>query len=184
VATSLNVSVGVIAAALERARQAGLDGSAAEGMDDLALEARLYGASEARRRPLPDPAYLTYRTEEARGPPSRADRHRWELDLDARTAVCSRIGHRQLTLMTSRLDVRPLAQETAAMILQRQLDDRLRWGPDGTVRVQIGRIIPAGSAVAQTLAGRRRWFWKVLDDLLQKAGWSQLRPGVYRPPAT
>src|SRR5438552_1276855 len=48
---------------------------------------------------------------------SRAERHQWELDIDAATATWSRIGHRQLEPMAPRLKVRPLAQSTADAIV-------------------------------------------------------------------
>ena len=156
------------------------EGSDSEGMKG----SKLFGRMD---EVLWQPPVLTFVIERHGGTvlgSSRADRHRWELDLEARRAVCSRIGHRQLMPMAPRLDVRPLAQQLAQSIVHRQLDDRLRWATDGSVRVQIGRIIPAGSAVAQTLQGRRRRFWLALGDILREAGWSQLRHGVYRPSAT
>ncbi len=59
VAASLGVSVGAVSAAEQRARQAGLDWSTVEILDDAALAVRLYGATaEQPRRPLPDPVYL------------------------------------------------------------------------------------------------------------------------------
>jgi len=59
VAASLGVSLGAVAAAEQRAREAGLDWAAVAALDDEALEARLYGATAAqRRRPLPDPVWI------------------------------------------------------------------------------------------------------------------------------
>ena len=59
VAASLGVSLGAVAAAEKRAREAGLDWPTVETLADEALEARLYGAAAAdRRRPLPDPAWI------------------------------------------------------------------------------------------------------------------------------
>ena len=59
VATSLGVSVGAVSAAEQRAREAGLDWTSVEALDDEALQARLYGNSAAqRRRPLPDPVWI------------------------------------------------------------------------------------------------------------------------------
>lgn len=58
VAASLGVSLGVIAATLQRARAAGLDWPAVEGVAEPTLAARLYGAPGPVRRPVPDPAYL------------------------------------------------------------------------------------------------------------------------------
>ena len=77
---------------------------------------------------------------------SRASLHDWRLDLSDKTAVVYGSGHRQLTPMQSRLDVEPLAQETAELILNRQNDERLMWHVDGSVTVHIGVIIPDGSA--------------------------------------
>jgi transposase len=54
VARSLSVSVGTVGACLARARQAGLCWAEVEGLRDAELEARLYGAPEAGKRPLPD----------------------------------------------------------------------------------------------------------------------------------
>lgn len=155
-------------------------GSAAAGMTGAKLVSRMEDISW-------HPPRLTFTIERHGGTvlgSSRAERHRWELDIEAAAATCARVGHRQLMAMAPRLDVRPLARATVASILGRQPAESLRWGPDGTVRVQIGRIIPTGSAVGRTLAGRRRRFWKALDDELIPAGWIQVRHGVYRPPAT
>jgi transposase len=54
VARSLSVSVGTIGASLARAREAGLTWAEVEPLRDSELEARLYGAPEAAKRPLPD----------------------------------------------------------------------------------------------------------------------------------
>ena len=94
------------------------------------------------------------------------------------------IGHKQLSPMAPRLGVRPLAETVARLILEHQVDDRLQWRNDGSVLVQISRIIPTGSAVAQTLAGRRKRLNQAVDNLLARAGWQRVRLNVYRPPAT
>jgi transposase len=54
VARSLSVSVGTIGASLARAREAGLTWAEVEALRDSELEAKLYGAPEGARRPLPD----------------------------------------------------------------------------------------------------------------------------------
>ena len=54
VARSLSVSVGTVAASLARAREAGLSWAEVEPLRDSELEARLYGAPEEGKRPLPD----------------------------------------------------------------------------------------------------------------------------------
>ena len=59
-ASSLGVSVGVVAKTTERARKAGLDWAAVEGLDDATLERRLYGepTKPGAKRPEPDPAWM------------------------------------------------------------------------------------------------------------------------------
>ena len=114
---------------------------------------------------------------------SRAERHRWIVDIFARTATCEKIGFRQLRPMAARLDVRPLAEEVSKLILEHQEDDCLIWNEDRSVRVQIGKIIPANSAVQRTLEGRRRRFHKAVRDLLTRDGWQHVGRNVYRPPA-
>ena len=97
----------------------------------------------------------------------RAEVQHWEVDPRAATARVVRSTHRQLYPMATRLDVRPLATEVAALILAGANDDRLKWSADrATVKVQIGRIIPADSAARQTVTGRRRRFRSALDDEL------------------
>ena len=115
---------------------------------------------------------------------SRASLHDWRLDLSDKTAVVYGSGHRQLTPMQSRLDVEPLAQETAELILNRQNDERLMWHVDGSVTVHIGVIIPDGSAAKQTIVGRRKRFREALNDILKTAGWDVVRANVYRQPTS
>jgi hypothetical protein len=112
---------------------------------------------------------------------TRAEVQQWEVDPRAATARVVRSTHRQLHSMAARLDVRPLAEEVAALILAGANDDRLKWSADrATVKVQIGRIIPADSAARQTVTGRRRRFRAALDDELAGcwagSSWKYARP--------
>jgi transposase len=61
IAASVGISAGSVGGALCRATAAGLDWGQVEGLDESALEARLYGPPEGTagtNRPLPDPAYI------------------------------------------------------------------------------------------------------------------------------
>ena len=111
---------------------------------------------------------------------TRAERQCWEIDLVTRTAVSTRVGHRQLRPMAPRLDVLPIADEVAGAILSGRQAQRLKWFPDGSVRVLIGQIIPTDSGFKTTVEGRRRRFWKALDERL--AGWTRDKRGAYRAP--
>jgi hypothetical protein len=87
---------------------------------------------------------------------TRAEFQRWTVDLEKKSATCERVGHRQLSPMAKRLDVRPIADEIAEKIVNGQPDDRLRWLGDGSVRVQMGKSFSEGSGYKQTVQGRRR----------------------------
>jgi hypothetical protein len=153
-------------------------GSRAQGMDG----AKLYGRIENLTW---QPPVLSFKIERHGGTvhgSTRADVHLWSVDLDAMTAECDVLGQRQLKPMQSRLDVRPIAEELARVIRSRQEDERLKWARDGSVRVLMSKILPTGSAVAQTLQGRRRRLDSALGDLLRGAGWSSIRANTYAPP--
>jgi hypothetical protein len=156
------------------------DGSAEEGMAGYKLHERMQDVGW-------NPPRLSFTIERHGGTvlgSSRAERHEWTLDVNDMTATCAKIGYRQIRPMAPRLDVRPLAEEIVQLIMEHKVDDRLKWKDDGTVRVQIGKIIPEGSAIKPTVAGRRRRFRQAVDDLLASAGWQCVNWNVYRPPAT
>ena len=102
---------------------------------------------------------------------TRAELQRWTVDVDHGTATCKSGGLRQLHRRQPSLDVDAVAVEIAALIVDRQQDDRLRWDGDGLVRVLIGKVIPSGSAVKQTLEGRRRRLRAALQVILAAKGW-------------
>ena len=80
--------------------------------------------------------------------------------------------------MQAGLDVKPLAEKVAHLIAQREEDCVLKWYEDGRVRVHVGKLIP-DDAAKQTVTGRRKRFWKSLDELLA-ADWT--RDGTqYKP---
>ena len=115
---------------------------------------------------------------------TRAERHRWVLNVGKRTANCQNVGHRQVRSMQAKLDVHPIAKEIVQLIIAHKEDERLKWNQDGSVRVRIGEILPEGSAVNQTLTSRRRRFRDTVEELLNEAGWQRVRPNVYTPPTT
>jgi hypothetical protein len=47
------------------------------------------------------------------------------------------------------------------------------------VRVLVGKVLPDGSAVAQTLAGRRKRFREALRDRLAVEGWQEVGVNVF-----
>ena len=100
----------------------------------------------------------------------RADLQHWAVDVEAKTAVLGKVGHRQLQPMQPRLDVRSLAEEIATLIAGGQEDHRLKRYEDGRVRVLVGKILPKGSAVKRTLEWRRKRFRQALPQGLRDPG--------------
>lgn len=112
---------------------------------------------------------------------TRAERQQWTLDMDALTATPVVVGFRQVRPSQPRLDVHRLAEELFQQIHLGNNDPRLKWYDDGSVRVRIGDVLPAGSAVKKTIEDRRRRFWAQLDELIDKNGWAKVWRAVYKP---
>jgi hypothetical protein len=113
---------------------------------------------------------------------TRAPLHRWRANVEAATAHWVEIGYRQLRPMQRRLDVGPLADELAKLISSRAPDPRLRWAQHGTVTVRMGSVLPSGSAVKETLSGRRKRLRSRLEQRLAEKGWRMVRANVFAPP--
>ena len=110
---------------------------------------------------------------------SRAGLHTWVVDFATCTAGCSTGRFKQLTPMKPKLNTKKLAEDIVQLILNHEADERLKWNDDGSVRVLTGNIIPSGSAIKQTLEGRRKRFHDDLTNALQSVGWQKVRINVY-----
>jgi hypothetical protein len=150
--------------------------------DDTRMEAFKLGRLEA---PAWDGRVLTFSVERHGRTTlgsTRAEVQHWEVDPRAGTARVVRSTHRQLHPMAPRVDVRPLADEVAAVIVNGVDDDRLKWSADrSVVTVRVGVILPEGSAARQTVTGRRRRFREALDQKLAGqwvgSSWKYTRAG-------
>jgi len=69
--------------------------------------------------------------------------------------------------------VEPLVRALVPAILGHEEDEQLKWYPDGSVRVLIGKLLPAGSTLPQTLSGRRKRFRQTLRERLAPLGWHE-----------
>src|SRR5258708_33451648 len=65
---------------------------------------------------------------------SRATLQEWSVDMEKATVHCVEARSRQIRPMQARLDVRPLAEEIAALVMSHKTDERLKWNKDGSVR--------------------------------------------------
>jgi hypothetical protein len=124
--------------------------------------------------PLWDPPTLSFKIER-HGPTvkgsSRAELHRWQLDVSHARAIVTRKSYRQVSPRQPPFDVNAAADEIANLIATGRKDARLRWRETGRVQVLIGKILPRGSAVRETLADRRRRLAGVLSEKLAASGW-------------
>src|SRR5262249_3805180 len=116
------------------------------GGNDLGMAAhKLIGRMEQVQW---NPPVLTFVVERHGGTvlgSTRAQLQRWSIDVDRSTATCERAGHRPLSPMAERIDIAPIADEVAGLIIGGVIDDRLRWLCDGRVRVEMGRIFSRAS---------------------------------------
>jgi hypothetical protein len=110
---------------------------------------------------------------------TRAELQTWTLNLEEKTANWAPDSYRQLHPTAPRLDVQPLAEEIFRIMLDHGEDVRLNWNEDGTVRLQIGKIIP-DDGYKQTVAGRRRRFRAALEQLVRDTDGEVVKPNLYR----
>lgn len=112
---------------------------------------------------------------------TRAEMQYWDLDVEHRTLTMDVSGYRQVIPRAVPLDVRPIAEEIADLVLNRARDNRLKWSKKGHVQVLIGRILPEGSAFKQTLLRRRSRLSNAICRQLTARGW-QLRANAWFAP--
>jgi len=148
--------------------------------DDGGMEA--YKLLNRMEKPNWNPPVLNFRIERHGGTvlgSSRAEIQEWTVDLDKLTKTVETVGGRQVRPTQPRLDVKAIAAELFDAIVSGQPEDRLKWEGTSKVRVLIGKVLPEGSAVKDTLANRRKRLRNELTRLLAAEGWKLLRPNVY-----
>ena len=99
---------------------------------------------------------------------SRAEIQRWTINIALKTTTVTEAGYRQLYPQQApwtKAHAAKAAQEVSELINQQSEDELVTWLKNGGVRVMIGTIVP-DDAAAQTVTGRRKRFWKCLDEIL------------------
>ena len=93
-----------------------------------------------------NPPVLTFRIERHGGTvqgSTRAEMHRWEVNVDKLTATCHRDGHRQLEPMSSKFMAGPCADQIVETILAGAGHPGLKWlEPGSKVQITLSKIIP------------------------------------------
>jgi hypothetical protein len=113
---------------------------------------------------------------------SRAEKQRWTLNLEKRTADHVQTGFRQLRPNAPKLDVKSLADEVCNAVQEgpsspsRFISDRIVvWKNDDEVIVFHGKIV--GGAYQRTVSGRRRRFRADLETKMAVIGWEFVSAG-------
>ncbi len=147
-----------------------VSGSKEGGMKAYKLSGRI-------EQPTWNPPMLSFKIERHGGTvmgSSRAEMQSWTVDTARRTATVTEAGYRQLYQQQSpwtKAHAAKAAQEVSELINQQSEDELVTWLKNGGVRVMIGTIVP-DDAAAQTVSGRRKRFWKCLDEILDP-DWSR-----------
>ena len=104
---------------------------------------------------------------------SRAELQSWFVDLDRRVAECQVTGYRQLYPRAAGVNVKPIADELATLVISGSQDERLQWSAGGHVRVRSGKIFGTHFVPKQTLQGRRERLVKAMEECLAPHGWQR-----------
>lgn len=103
----------------------------------------------------------------------RAEIQEWTMDVDHRVAECRSAGYRQLYQRGAPLDVKPIAEEIAQLIIKGKQDERLQWSGNNHLRIPTDIILEATSIPKQTPQARRKRLLKALEESLSPYGWKR-----------
>jgi len=125
-----------------------------------------------------DPPNLNFTIERHKGilyGSTRAELQHWSVDLDNGIAGYTST-YRQFYPRQAPWKAEPVAEQVAQSIIKENNDPRLQWlGPDKVV-ILIREILPQfDSSPKQTIEGRRKRFYRALDDYLEPLGWKRNR---------
>ncbi|MCP4603802.1 MAG: hypothetical protein GY847_25340 [Proteobacteria bacterium] len=147
-----------------------------EGRDETKMEEHKLGRAEEVEWKPPILGFIVERHGGTVMGSSRAELQRWFVNIEERTAYCGESSYRQLSPRQAPLNAKKLATDIASLVTTKdRRTEYLKWFDDGTVRVIVGKILPEGSAVKQTLIGRRKRFRKELREVLKESGWEEFK---------
>jgi hypothetical protein len=142
----------------------GIDGSSHGGMKAYKLAGRI-------EEPTWKPPVLSFIIERHGGTvqgSSRAELQRWTVDIDNRSAEVSDASYRQLEARQpswTKDDAAKIVLEVSNVIRNSSQHQLVSWLKNGGAKVMINQIVP-NDAAKQTVVGRRKRYWKLLDEEL------------------
>lgn len=110
---------------------------------------------------------------------TRADRQKWTIDIEKRTARSATIGYRQLTPRASSL-TEPAVHQFVDVICQRLTTPpgwRLTWVSNDEIRVVVRSMLPDQSGFHKTIQERaKRLSERLIGAMAEKTGASRANP--------
>lgn len=120
-----------------------------------------------------NPPILTFRIERHGGTVQGsvyAEMQAWTVDAEKGTASCNEFAGRRLVGERDKpFKAGPVAKEIARLVTRGKKDPRLKWKTESKVRILVSEVVPATNQ--QTTTGRRRRFWRALQQELSPHGW-------------
>jgi hypothetical protein len=114
---------------------------------------------------------------------TRADRQKWTLDVEKRTARPEKIGHHQLVACAPGFKAEPAVNHFVKVISQRLATPpgwNLKWITDDEVRVVVRYLLPNPYGFKQTVEGQAKRLRKRLIEAMAAQGWQVAsRSGKY-----
>ena len=147
-----------------------LPGSADGGIESYKLKGRMENVAW-------NPPILSFQIERHGGTVNGsvyAEMQQWDVDCEKGVANYDKFNSRRRQLAAKRrpLNVAPIAKEIADIIRRGVADDRVKWLSLSEAKVLISEVIPSGDA-QQTISGRRKRFYTVLQHELAETGWTK-----------
>lgn len=104
---------------------------------------------------------------------SRAELQLWKVDIERKIVSMGTVGYRQIIPRQTSLDVKPIAEEIAQLIIEGKQDERLQWSGNDRLRIPTDTILDATLIPKQTLQARRKRLLKALEENLSPYGWER-----------
>ncbi len=112
---------------------------------------------------------------------AQTERHRWEVNVGTKEAICYNPGFRRIQPRQPPRNVAPIVKEVVRLIRSHQETEWLKWNKDGSVRVVIGKVFPVFPNLNKHLIWQRERFRTKVEESLTTAGWMKIKTNHYAP---
>ena len=107
---------------------------------------------------------------------TRADIHRWEINLEQSKAILRSRTYRQVSSLDKRYNATEAARMVSKNIINGEDHEYLTWDAEKTrVTVILNKIVP--SSYSRTTQGRNKRFREELQEMMNNTGWDRVITG-------